>query len=138
MIVRPGDLLVSLTRPTRRAIAFIPGDLPLAIASNGFAVIRNIDETRVLSRFLFHLLRSRLCVAQFDQRSSGGNYPAMSEDQLLRVLIPIPDLRDQLRIIALLDQQYDEVSWLLRTAEDDMQTLKHDIETLILTEGQKL
>lgn len=135
MIVRTGDLLVSLTRPTRRAVAFIPDELPLAVASNGFAVVRHINEARLQSRFLFHLLRSRLCVAQFDQRSSGGNYPAITEEQLLRLLIPLPELTEQAKIAALLDQQYDDVSGLLRMAEDEIQTVKDDIQTMILTEA---
>src|SRR5205807_463216 len=82
MLVKPSDLLVSLTRPTRRAIAFPPANLELAVASNGFAVIREVDLSSVTPRYLFHVLRSRLCTAQFDQRSSGGNYPAVTEEQM--------------------------------------------------------
>ena len=73
MLVRRGDLLISLTRPTRKAICFAPDNFDLAVASNGFSVVRGLESGDLNNRFLFNLLRSQLCTDQFDQRSSGGN-----------------------------------------------------------------
>lgn len=132
MLVRPGDLLVSLTRPTRRAVARVPEDLPLAVASNGFAVVRNIDASRLVPEFLFHVLRSSLCVQQLDQRSSGGNYPAVTEEQLLEILIPLPSVAEQLRIATRLAQLYREAATLLSSAADEFQQAKREIEMRLL------
>ena len=137
MLVRPGDLLVSLTRPTRRAIAFMPEDLPLAVASNGFAVLRHPNESKITRRFLFHILRSRLCTAQFDRRSSGGNYPAITEDQLLELVIPLPQPERQNRIGALLDLQYQRAEELLASADEEMKAVRRYIEELILGKGAR-
>lgn len=98
MIVRKGDLLISLTRPTRRALAFVPRGYETLVASTGFAVIRNHNPA-IDRQYLFEILRSKLCVLQFDQRSSGGNYPAITEEQLLRCLIPVPEHQVQSRIV---------------------------------------
>ncbi len=132
MIVRPGDLLISLTRPTRRAICFAPDDLKIAVASNGFSVVHELKNPNLNRRFLFHLLRSRLCVDQFDQRSSGGNYPAITEEQLSKLIVPVPSRSVQQRIVRLLDHQYRKAEELLAKAHADLEKSKRDIETLIL------
>lgn len=132
MIVRPGDLLVSLTRPTRRAICFAPDDYEVAIASNGFAIIREVKNPDLNSRYLFHMLRSKICVAQFEQRSSGGNYPAINEEQFSKIIIPLPSPDTQRRIVGLLDQQYAKAETLLAKASDDLEKAKRDIEAMIL------
>lgn len=96
MMVTSGDLLVSLTRPTRRAIAFARDS---AIASTGFAVVRGVSD-EVLPESLSVILRSELCTYQFDQRSTGGNYPAITEEQLLRCEIPKASKSVQTRIVS--------------------------------------
>lgn len=134
MIVRPGDLLVSLTRPTRRAIAFAPEELEPVIASNGFSIIREIDASMVTPRYIFHVLRSRLCTAQFEQRSSGGNYPAITEEQVLKILIPLPEKQTAAEIAAALDQIYEEAQAMLQAADAQLEAAKREIEALILGE----
>jgi type I restriction enzyme, S subunit len=132
MLIRPGDLLISLTRPTRKAICFSPNELELAVASNGFCVVRGFKKPDLKSRYLFHILRSRLCTDQFDQRSSGGNYPAITEDQLSKVIVPIVPPAKQDRIAKLLDAQYSKVERLYAEARADLEKAKRDIEALIL------
>lgn len=134
MLIRPGDLLVSLTRPTRRAICIVPSSMALAVASNGFSVIRSVDEAQIVRRYLFYVLRSRICTAQFDQRSSGGSYPAITEDQLLKLIIPLPNVKMQSRIVVLLDAQYEKADAMLATAHSALESAKHEIEALILGE----
>jgi type I restriction enzyme, S subunit len=132
MLVRPGDLLISLTRPTRKAITFAPENLSFAVASNGFCVIREFRNPDLHSRYLFHVLRSRLCTAQFDQRSSGGNYPAITEEQLSKLIIPLPTQDKQASITKLLDDQYAKAEELLAKSRADFEKAKLDIEALIL------
>lgn len=134
MLVRPGDLLISLTRPTRRAICFAPDDLEIAVASNGFSIIRDLKNTELSHRYLFHILRSRLCTAQFNQRSSGGNYPAITEEQLSKVLVPLASPEKQRYIVKILDDQYAEAERLLAQAQADLEQAKRDIEAMILGE----
>ena len=61
MVVRGGDLLVSMTRPTRNAIAIVPSSVKEAIASTGFAVVRGIDCSQIEPVYLFHVLRMLFC-----------------------------------------------------------------------------
>ncbi len=137
MLVRPGDLLISLTRPTRKAICFAPEKFALAVASNGFCVVRGLRSEGFNSRFLFHVLRSQLCTEQFDQRSSGGNYPAITEEQLSKVIVPLVKPEKQTHIANLLDAQYAKAEKLFCQARADLEMAKRDIEALILGKEAK-
>ena len=126
MVVRKGDLLVSATRPTRNAIAIVPPNIEKAIASTGFLVVRGVQSTLVVSKYLFHALRMEFCTKQFNQYSSGGNYPAITKDDFRKIIIPLPPLPEQRKIVAELDAAYaakraaDEKATKLLATIDDM------------------
>ena len=124
MLVRKGDLLVSLTRPTRGAIAFAP---VAAIASTGFAVIRQCTND-ILPAYLLAVLRSKLCTLQFDQRSTGGNYPAITEDQLLLCKVPVPSMPVQQRIAFQAGKIKAEAKRLKSHAVEQLEVVKKHIE----------
>jgi restriction endonuclease S subunit len=107
MIVRNGDIIISTTRPSRGAISKInyQNDTPF-IASTGFSVIREINENVVDRNFMFYLLRLNCSLTQMEQRSSGGNYPAITQEELGNILIPIPPLEVQQEIVARMDAAY--------------------------------
>lgn len=130
MVVRSGDILVSTTRPTRNAIARVPDEIGRAIASTGFAVIRDVNEDVVSADYFFHALRFSFCTMQFDQRSSGGNYPAITKDDLRKTIIPIPPPEVQRRIVAELDAAYAEK----RKADEMAAKLLASIDDVVLSE----
>lgn len=99
MVLRAGDIVVSTTRPQRGAIARVRKEDVGAIASTGFAILRNPRAGKVSRDFLSAALMSRLVLTQMLQRSSGGAYPAITPDELDRVLIPIPQPTDQTRYV---------------------------------------
>ncbi|WP_228369562.1 restriction endonuclease subunit S [Methanothrix harundinacea] len=103
MKVRTGDIIVSLTRPHHGSIALIKKEHHGCIASTGFAIIRNIDETQISKEYLVHTLRSSICLDQMLRRSSGGNYPAITEEELANIKIPVPPAEIQCRLVAELD-----------------------------------
>ena len=98
-IVRPDDIIVSLTRPHRGAIAKIKADHNEYIASTGFAVLHNLKSNRINRDYLFNVLCSSTSLNQFLQRSSGGNYPAITSDELMKVRIPLPALPKQVLLV---------------------------------------
>lgn len=100
MVVHTGDIIVSLTRPHHGSIAQITPELDGCIASTGFAVIRGVDESRVMNDYLWCILRRKMCLSQMLQRASGGNYPAITEPELAKVLIPVPAMDIQETIAA--------------------------------------
>lgn len=96
MVSRTDDILVSTTRPSRGAITRVDPETAVPfIASTGFCVIRGVDESMASRDYLLLALRSAIGLRQMEQRSSGGNYPAITPTELKRVKIPIPSQADQ-------------------------------------------
>lgn len=98
MIVRDSDIIVSMTRPNRGAIAKIKAEHDGYIASTGFAIVRETKAT-IDRDYLYYALKSSLTLDQLLQRSSGGNYPAITQDEIEKVLIPLPDLDTQRALV---------------------------------------
>lgn len=135
MLVEEGDIIISLTRPHHGSIAQIDISLNGCIASTGFAVVRNLDETRITADYLWSMLRTQLCLQQMLQRSSGGNYPAITEDELAKILVPVPDLSTQAIIAIEVHRRRAEVSRLRAEAEAEWQAAKECFEHQLLAGG---
>jgi hypothetical protein len=131
MIIRPNDLLVSMTRPSRGAIAKAGFDTPDPfIASTGFGVVRRVDEARITRDYLFLVLRSRIGLQQMEQRSSGGNYPAITGTELRRIKLPLPPLREQERLVA----KYSAAIAQLNKSREKAAALLASIDDYLLSE----
>lgn len=96
-----GDIVISTTRPHRGAVAEIVKDG--IIASTGFSIIRNISP-QINKNWLLHVLLSEVCLQQMLQRSSGGNYPAIIEDEIKRICIPIVSQEKQNAMAATINE----------------------------------
>ncbi len=106
MIVRHNDIIISTTRPTRGAISLIKTN-DILIASTGFAVIRTYSD-KIKKEYIFNCLKMPIILNQFEQRSSGGNYPAITLEELSKVIIPLPSLEIQNQIISIMDSAYKQ------------------------------
>jgi len=98
-VIHKGEVLVSTTRPTRRAIAIVPDLLDGQVCSTGFAALK--CKERVNNEYLFHILRSKITTEQFLKYSTGSGYPELSKDKdLPKIKIPIPDkVETQIEIV---------------------------------------
>lgn len=135
MVARPHDILVSTTRPSRGAITLVSEDHEPFIASTGFAVIREVDDSLVDRKFLFHVLRSKIGLTQMEQRSSGGNYPAITAAELKRLEIPLPNISMQLNIVQEIERMKAAALKLRREASAELERAKREIEALLLGEA---
>lgn len=133
MIVRNGDIIVSTTRPHRGAITTIvcPDD-QIQIASTGFCVLRNLKRNDVLKEYLQWILLDDYVLLQMLQRSSGGNYPAISSDELKKVLIPIPDVNIQRQIYQEAKKRKLRAYALRQEAEQEWQLARAQFEKELL------
>jgi len=132
MAVHTGDIIVSLTRPHHGSIAQITPALDGCVASTGFSVIRNVDQSRVLNDYLWCILRRKICLTQMLQRASGGNYPAITEPELAKVLIPVPTMDIQNTIAAEARRRRDEARRLRAEADSGWQAAKLWFEEQLL------
>ena len=133
MMVKKNDIIVSLTRPHHGSIALINDDLDSCVASTGFAILREIKHPTLNRAYLYSVLRSQLCLSQMLQRSSGGNYPAITTDQLMRILIPIPLPEIQEQIAEEVLRLQSEATRLRQEADDLVEQGKEKVEQILLT-----
>jgi type I restriction enzyme S subunit len=131
-IVRTNDIIVSTTRPSRGAISLISENENSNICSTGFAVLREITHSEISREYLFWILRSKLSLLQMEQRSSGGNYPAITEDQLKEILIPVPNMELQLKIVDEANRRRFEAQRLTIEADKVLEDARAEIEQMIL------
>ncbi len=101
-VIRKDDILVSTVRPNLNAVAMVPAHLNGHIASTGFCVLRS-NNAVVEPRFLFYLTITRDFVAVLSERVRGANYPAVSDNDIKEIEIPLPPLSEQRRIVEILD-----------------------------------
>lgn len=98
--VQSGDIITATsgasTGTTRQATALITEDEDGAICSNGFAVLRNIHGVEPL--YLLAYLQTEFFLRQVRRLMTGHAIPAISNDDLATILVPIPARAEQKRI----------------------------------------
>jgi type I restriction enzyme, S subunit len=132
MVVRTNDIIVSLTRPHHGSIALISPELNECVASTGFSVLRGLDEGRLNREYLWCVLRSKICLLQMQQRASGGNYPAIAEPELAKLLVPVPKTAVQEIIATEAGRRRDEARRLRAEAEGDWRGARQWFEEQLL------
>ena len=106
MIVRENDIILSTTRPSQGAICLIDKHFDGFIASTGFAIIRKLKVEFLDRNYLFYALRFDSTLKQFEQWSTGGNYPSITKNELQNILLPLPPKETQTLIITFMDHAY--------------------------------
>ena len=98
--VKEGDIITATagasTGTYKQATALITEDENGAICSNGFAVIRNIRDVDRL--FLLAYMRTEYFLKQVRRLMTGHAIPAISLEDLSKVLVPIPSKEEQTKI----------------------------------------
>lgn len=112
-----GDIIFSTTRPYLKSIAKVPENLDGQVCSTGFCVLR--PSTRILSDWLFFSAISDELVGQVTPKMRGGNYPAVSDSDVLECEIPLPPIEEQRRLIARLKELMERV--------DEMAELRKEV-----------
>ena len=113
------DIIVSATRPYRGGIAYITDKENQFIASTGFFIIRNIkDNIKINKKYLFYTLKREKTLLQMKRKSSGGNYPAITKENFLTLLIPLPPMDIQQEIADIMDHAYSKKKLLETEAKE--------------------
>lgn len=85
-LVHVGDVLVSTVRPDRRIIGVVRPDQDNSVCSTGLAVLRPKGINPLV---LAHLLKTNFVTIQIVRNTIGIAYPAIDEQCLLDILLPI-------------------------------------------------
>ena len=98
-IVKKGDTLFSTVRVNLERIALIDKEIPNAIASTGFTVIRANEKAE--PEYLFYSTSSPLFIAKLCKLQKGTAYPAVSDRIVFNEEINLPSLNEQKQIASL-------------------------------------
>jgi type I restriction enzyme S subunit len=93
-LLRRDDIIFATVRPTLRRVAVVPAWLDGQICSTGYCVIRP-DPKRLLPAYAYYYLLTETVSQRVEAMQKGATYPAISDDDLLGLSIPLPLLPEQ-------------------------------------------
>ena len=103
-VLKTGDVLVSMTRPNRNAVALVPPELDGAIGSTGFHVLR---AKEVEPGFLFYAVQTNDFIDALCEKVQGALYPAVRPRDVSSFSTFLPtSLTEQKRIVAEIEKQF--------------------------------
>ncbi|HOK57097.1 MAG TPA: restriction endonuclease subunit S [bacterium] len=100
-IIKFGDVIFATVRPYLKRIALVPENYNNAYCSTAFCVIRPIKE-KLLSGFIFYFLTLDKFVQNVSTNQHGSGYPAITDNHIYKVKIPLPSLSEQKEIAEIL------------------------------------
>ena len=136
-ILRNGDVLMSTVRPNLMAHLFFHGQVPNAVCSTGFAVLRAKHDSSV-PYFLFSQLFSEGVNDQIDKILSGSNYPAINSRDVKLIEIPCPPQVSEQRAIAEVLSDVDGLISALHALIAKKRMIKQAVMQQLLTGGTRL
>jgi type I restriction enzyme S subunit len=129
---RTGDILVSTVRPYLRSFALIRNAPNNLVASTGFTVVRPRHAND--AEFIYqHILSSRF-VEFLIPRMKGGNYPAVTADDVGAFPLLLPGYLERSRIAAILSS-IDDVIEKTEAVIAQLQVVKQAMMQELLTRG---
>ena len=100
-LLHSGDLLVARTGATYGKTLLVSTDEPAVYAS--FLIRLRFRESSILPAFYWHFAQSSLYWSQAKAMVSTGGQPQFNANVLKLVEVPVPPIREQERVVALLD-----------------------------------
>ena len=128
-LVRAGDIVVSLVRPSNRNIGRVPVSLDGQIASTGTTVIRP-KANHVQADFLWATLRSQELFDHLVSRETGSNYPAVKVADLHDFEFLLPPVSEQKAIAEVLGSLDERIEWCA-----SLQNVLHQLGATALEEA---
>ena len=98
-VVRTSDVLMSTVRPALKGHLLFSGQVPNAVCSTGFAILRS-KRDHCDPRFLFAHLFGEVVGTQVQSLLAGSNYPAINSRDVGRLRVPCPPTLAEQRAIA--------------------------------------
>lgn len=87
------------------------------------AVLRP-NQKIVLPNYLLRIVNSPICKSQFDSHLKGMGVPNLHLNEIQKVLIPVPPLAEQKRIVKTLDEKFAKIDKLKNAAEINLKNAR--------------
>jgi type I restriction enzyme S subunit len=131
-LIKEGDIIIATTRPYLGAFAVVPEKYNNCVCSSGFSLADSIKIPDIEKEFLLLFLKSPAGLRQMERRMTGGLYPAIVQDELEKILVPIPSPAVQQEIIRAMKDGVVEIEQAREAAEQKSLEIKAEIEAVIL------
>lgn len=125
-MVKSGDLIIGTTRPYLKRFAIVNENFDENICSSGFSIIEPNEKYEV--EFLKEFLFSFYGIEQLKSRMTGATYPAITNEELKEIGIPLPPLFIQQKIVQKISAMKDEIQNLKKLAKESRKSATEDFE----------
>ena len=125
-LVKEGDLLIGTTRPYLKKFAIASKEFENYVCSSGFVVIRPSKDYSL--PYLKEFLMSFFGIEQLKVRMTGATYPAITNQELSEILVPIPPLNIQDEIVSHIQELRMDAQIFRVTAQAQQQQAIEDFE----------
>jgi type I restriction enzyme S subunit len=120
-----------MVRPYLRAVAIVPQFEVPCVFSTAFAVL---ESTTMAPEYLFEVLTTTMFLSETERWSSGMGYPAINQDDLLKIRVPFLETSNQsVRTLQLSEERLNSMS-LIKTLEDSIKALS-EYKTALITDA---
>ena len=117
--VRINDIVISTVRPNLNNVARIHDNYNNIVASSGFCVLR---AEKIESDYLFGIVSMQPFANYLNSLTTGANYPAVSDKDILNFMIPNPSNNKQ-KEYAEFVKQVDKSKFIVQKQIEDLQEL---------------
>jgi type I restriction enzyme S subunit len=131
--LKRGDLIITKDSETPDDIgvpSVVLEDLPGVVCGYHLYLIR-VDETQVLSRFVHRFLQSSMVQSQFEVESKGVTRYGLSKPYVENLVIPIPPIPEQERIVEFLDEENRKIETDIRVKQESIKRLEEFRHSLV-------
>lgn len=117
--VRKDDIVISTVRPNLNNVAKVTHDYSNIVASSGFCVLR---ASKVEPNFLFALVSMQSFADYLASLTTGANYPAVSDKDILNFEIPNAPYEEQTKFSDFI-KQVDKLKFVVQKSLNETQEL---------------
>lgn len=100
--MKKGDVIIATVRPTLMRTATVPAELDNHVCSTAFCVLRQ-NQKRTAEGFIRYVVQREQFVRQLSEIETGASYPAVTDRMVKERTVPVPPLREQGEIVAVLN-----------------------------------
>jgi type I restriction enzyme, S subunit len=108
-IVKNGTVIYSTVRPYLLNIAIIEQDYEEPIVSTAFAVLNLVNGS---NHFLYFVLKSKFFIEFVESQMKGMAYPAISDSNFQKGIIPVPPIEEQQAIVSQVEKIFTKIDQL--------------------------
>ena len=121
-LVKTDDILFATIRPTLQRIAIIPAELNNQVCSTGYFVLR--PNQNINFKYLYFYLFSDYFMGQMEALQKGASYPAVTDNEVKSQTINFPPIQQQQRIVAILDEAFEQIAVARANTEKNLQNAR--------------